>query len=427
MELLLIMANYPYDYGDAVFIKPEIPFLSKSFDKIHVINTDNSSAKYRKNETPSNIKVISSEMFFPNNSGKCQWLRACFISIFHPFRLFLIFLNEFYFLLKRKKMTLPILKTAIIYLLNANFTAVLLKRYLLDNPEIKLIYTYWYKYETLASLICKKLFNIQIKCITRTHGGDLYEFVHKNNYQPYKIWMDRNIDNVFFVSKAGYDYYINLFAGTNKNKYIISNLGIENNYKININYNNNIQNRHLNVVSCSYMVKGKRINLIIEALSKINDITINWIHIGDGPEKYFLEELVISLLKNKNNITYTFKGHMDNDSIKYFYSKNYFDCFLSTTFSEGGNPVSMMEAISFGIPVIASAVGGVPEIVNHETGILLNPDNCIEELVNALYRFSGMTISERESLGKSCRIYWEKKYRAETQYLLFIDALRNLL
>lgn len=36
-----------------------------------------------------------------------------------------------------------------------------------------------------------------------------------------------------------------------------------------------------------------------------------------------------------------------------------------------GIPVSIMEAMSFGIPVIARNVGGMSEIVNEENGLLL--------------------------------------------------------
>jgi glycosyltransferase involved in cell wall biosynthesis len=323
-------------------------------------------------------------------------------------------------------LNIQVFKTAIIHLLNANLLALFIKQYLLQNPEIKIIYTYWFKYETLASLICKKYFNMPVKCITRTHGGDLYEFVQKNNYQPYKKWIDKYIDRIFFASKAGYDYYINLYAGTYKDKYILSRLGIENQYGFQETNNHLSVNRCLNIVSCSYMVPLKRIHLIIKALSEINDITIKWVHIGDGVEGDNLENLANILLKKKTNIFYNFIGFLDNDSIKKYYYDNYFDCFVSTTSSEG-LPVSMMEVISFGIPIISSNVGGVSEIVNQETGILLNPDNCVEELINALHKIASMTIQETEKLRKSCRKYWEDNYRAETQYVKFVNNLKSLV
>jgi len=422
MELLLITVGYPYKYSDDMFIKPEMPYLAKTFKKVHVMNTFNESLKYELNDTPYNVHLIPFDSF-NQKSGESRRKKAFFYSFFHPFKLTGIFIYELFYLLKRNKFKYSIINTALLYLLNANLFAIFLNKYLEQNSQIKLVYTYWYKNETLAALICKKCFNLKINCITRTHGGDLYEFRQEYNYQPYKKWMDKNIDNVFFVSKAGFDYYNNIFARKNKNKYIISKLGIENPYNPDIS-TRKASNKKLNIISCSYMIPEKRINLIIESLSKINELNIDWFHIGDGAEKELLKYIANELLSKKNNIKYTFLGIKDNDSIKKYYNENYFDCFVSTTSTEG-IPVTMMEAISFGIPLISSNVGGVPEIVNNETGILLDPDNCVEELINALIFLSKMSDSETETLRKSCRSYWENNYRAETQYPKFIEYLIN--
>ena len=427
MELLLFTSYYPYEFGDTFFIKPEIPFLSRVFDKIHIINIDREGVKHKKVDVPSNLYTVPTEIFMSKFRSKYKKAHSLFSFFFHPFRLTYILFFELCILLKHKNLNFSTFKTAISYLLNANLLALTIKQYLLHNPKIKLIYTYWFKCETLASLICKQFYNSPVKCITRTHGGDLFEFVQKNNYQPYKKWMDNYIDRIFFASKAGYDYYLNLFAGKHKFKYIISRLGNINPYKFQENNYLNYSNTNLNIVSCSYMIPIKRIHLIINAISEINDIIINWVHIGNGVESDNLNNLANNLLYNKTNISYNFIGFLTNDSIKKYYYENYFDCFISTTASEGGNPVSMMEAISFGIPVIASNVGGVPEIVNEETGMLLNPDNCVKELAKALHQFSAMTVLEKETLRKSCRIFWEENYNADTQYPLFIDNINNLL
>ena len=425
MELLLITSQYPYNCGDVVFIKPEMPFLSKAFDKVHVMYTDNNTVPYKKIDVPANVVIIPPPTACEENK-KYKISRTLFISFFHPFRIVYILMIEFFCLVSHRKVNIQTIKTAMSYILHANYYMVYIKKYLHNNPEIKIIYTYWFECKTFASLIYKKCFNKHIKCITRAHGYDLYEFRLENNYQPYKRWMDKYIDRVFFVSKAGYDYYLNLFAGSQKTKYLLSILGIENPYTVNDIDNYPSSNECLNIVSCSYMVPVKRIHFIIEALAKISDITIKWVHIGDGKERDLIESIAQNLLRNKININYDFIGHLDNHLVKKFYHDNHFDCFVSTTESEGGNPVSMMEAISFGIPVIASNVGGIPEIVNNNTGILLDPDNCVEELANALHRFSSMTSTEKQTLRKSCRKYWEDNYMAEKQYSLFVENLKNV-
>jgi glycosyltransferase involved in cell wall biosynthesis len=421
MELLLITSYYPYNYGDAVFIKPEMPFLAKAFDMIHIIYTSHDAHQYTMLDVPSNVTIVPPEI-----RKKRGGLKLVFTSVFRPFFIMGLFLEELFYLIKRKKCNKKTVRKAIDFLLDANVEGEYIKKYLAQNQGIKIVYSFWYVNETMAALICKKTFQPQLKCITRTHGYDLYEFRQDQNYQPYKKWMDKHIDRVYFVCQAARTYYLELFAGKDRKKYILSRLGINNPYTFFYHDNKKNSVEGLAIISCSNMIAIKRIPLIIEALSKIDAICIKWVHIGDGDQRKSICDFADELLGKKKNIDYHFTGYIDNDSIKHFYYENYFDFFVSTTETEGGTPVSMMEAISFGIPVIASNVGGVPDIVNRETGVLLDPDNCVEELVNALHFFYNMNVLERQSLRKSCRKYWEENYMAGKQYTGFIHDIKSL-
>jgi glycosyltransferase involved in cell wall biosynthesis len=416
MEILLITSYYPHNFGDTAFIKPEAPFLSNAFKKVHVFCRAHDALRYKNIEMPLNYNLISHKI-----SSSKKYFTASNLSLLFYF----FFFKEVFILWKERKINKATLKKAMYYIYHSKQEAIFLNQYISQNPEIKIIYTYWFDIGAMACIIYKKYYNKRMICITRAHGWDLYEFQQEDNYQPYKKWMDKHIDRVFFVSKAGYDYYLRLFAGPLKNKYILARLGIENPYTLQDTANLGTVNGWLNIVSCSFIIPLKRINLIILALSKITDISIKWVHIGNGTERNELENMAKNLLENKVNIIYNFLGNLDNDSVKKYYYENYFDCFLSTTETEG-LPVSMMEALSFGIPIIASNVGGVPEIVNNDTGILLDPNNCVEELINALHRFAVMTSAETEALRKSCRKYWENNYMAETQYSQFIKYLKEL-
>ena len=101
---------------------------------------------------------------------------------------------------------------------------------------------------------------------------------------------------------------------------------------------------------------------------------MKWVHFGSGPCLLELKNACIALPKG---ISWEIKGHVTNQEILQFYEKNYITCFLSTSESEG-LPYSMIEAASFGIPVLACDVGGVSEIVNEETGRLLCPEPIID-------------------------------------------------
>jgi len=109
-----------------------------------------------------------------------------------------------------------------------------------------------------------------------------------------------------------------------------------------------------------------------------------------------------------------------------FYKNNPIDVFINVSQSEGGNPVSIMEAQSCGIPLIASAVGGNKEIVHEKVGILLNPDPTSEEIANGIITFmeNHELIKERKYYSK---INFEERYNSNKNFPTFIQALIKIL
>ncbi|MEG1497600.1 MAG: glycosyltransferase, partial [Clostridiales bacterium] len=92
-----------------------------------------------------------------------------------------------------------------------------------------------------------------------------------------------------------------------------------------------------------------------------------------------------------------------------------------------GIPVSIMEAISFGIPVIATDVGGVNEIVyNDQNGILLDKDFSDNQLIEAINKFAFMPNDEYLKYRDNARNIWEKNYDAEKNYTEFLNEISRL-
>jgi glycosyltransferase involved in cell wall biosynthesis len=68
-----------------------------------------------------------------------------------------------------------------------------------------------------------------------------------------------------------------------------------------------------------------------------------------------------------------------------------------------GLPLAVLEAMAAGMPIVATSVGCVPEIVQHEkSGFLVHPGNQ-EELVTAL-RLLGQSATLRRKMGEEARI-----------------------
>lgn len=88
--------------------------------------------------------------------------------------------------------------------------------------------------------------------------------------------------------------------------------------------------------------------------------------------------------------------------------------------------MSMMEAMSFDIPVIAAAVGGTPELVDDgENGFLIPADFTDRELARCIQRIADMGEAEYQSFREKARRKFEGGYDAISNYRKFLEHLRE--
>ncbi len=91
-----------------------------------------------------------------------------------------------------------------------------------------------------------------------------------------------------------------------------------------------------------------------------------------------------------------------------------------------GVPVSIMEAQSFGIPVIATNVGGTPEIVNEENGHLLTANPTANEIASSFYDVA-FNKEKWKNKRKLSHKNWEENFNAEKNYRAFADEILSLI
>ena len=188
------------------------------------------------------------------------------------------------------------------------------------------------------------------------------------------------------------------------------------------------QNNLLNIASCSGIHRLKRLDLIIDSLAEVSDaIKLNWVHFGDGSDY----NLILDYAKKKlvkNNIAFTFKGQLSNSDILKYYQDNHVDIFINTSDYEG-IPVSIMEAMSFGIPCIARNVGGNSEIVvNQISGKLIPKEatsNLIADVIENFYFLKINDVQNYQALRFSTYNYWKDNFNAIDNYNVFLDYIIN--
>ena len=157
-------------------------------------------------------------------------------------------------------------------------------------------------------------------------------------------------------------------------KNFILNLGFKNKIEIINNgvfipeENTNIfTNDQINITIVSRLVSHKNIEKIIKAISDLNSPLINLNIIGDGPELNQLQKISLES-NNKDNII--FHGKLNRDEINHIFLNS--DIYIQASNYEG-LPHSLLEAMSYGIPVLCTPVGECKEILgNEDRGYILD-------------------------------------------------------
>ncbi len=139
--------------------------------------------------------------------------------------------------------------------------------------------------------------------------------------------------------------------------------------------------------------------------------------IGDGPSRTSLEQLTATL-----NLTHcvTFHG-MQSDVTSWLRTA---DLFVLSSRSEG-LPMTLLEAMASGLPIVATNVGGIPEAVTSgETGLLVPPANprALADAILTLFQHP----DQRAAMGTAARARAIADYSLDTmtaRYMALYDSL----
>ena len=396
---------------DSTFFINEIPFLKKYFDRIVVISYYGDKNKYDEIAERYNLEYYMVK--------KHSWLNIFNINFFKW-----LFSKEVLreikencsFSFKGIKRFFYIIYYGLFYVDSKKFILQEIKEHI-DNEFF--LYSFWlsrgaYVISNFYSL--KTALNIK-KIVSRAHGYDLYLDRNELNYLPFRSYIDKNLDQIHFISDAGLQYYENNFSSNSKLKKFVTRMGTSNPKGIRKQI---YQKDKITIVSCSLIKPVKRLDLIIDVLSKV-PYDYYWIHIGSGEtEKEVIKYATEKLPPNK----FEFLGFVSNDKILDVYKQYDADFFINLSDSEG-LPVSIMEAMSFGIPVIARNVGGVSEIVNSSNGLLLNEpleETFCEQIIDFMKcRFND--IDHYLFLSNNCFKTWNEQYNLEKNNETFLKRV----
>ena len=403
------MLNYQREVPP--FAQIELSFAQDHFDEIYYITP------HLKNDNSGSIKKYGVKVLEISSVTRYVTLMRL-LSLFLRREVLLQIMES----MRRSIFSMKYLKSLSIELFSAEQLYVTVKK--LIRPMVKndkiVIMSCWFSGIAYAAAKLHKTYP-QITAVSLAHSYEINP--SRNPFVAYKIntYKHRYLSNVSFIAQAMYNIYHKATKYKFQNsKTSVDYLGCKKLFDV-----KSVQKKGIfHICSCSSMVKVKRINFILEALSLWQDSEIQWTHIGDGPEYGYLLTKAKTLMSHNRNIRILFLGKLSNENVQKFYRDNYIDLFVNVSEIEG-LPVSIMEALAYGIPCLATNVGGTNEIVNESTGILISKDSSPKQIYEAIRSYYDLDDVSKLRLREQCYKFWALKFNAVRNVNVFFANLLN--
>lgn len=408
--LVLFAKGFPYNFSEP-FLENEYPLYKEYFDKTVIITGCKRNEKPTRQISDSTVEIISDYTLSKDIFSLIETLPWLLTDK--------MFYREIFKLISCKKFSLKKFYALLITALCGNHRALQAYRLIKKNPEysVDVIYGYWLNIPAYAVLRLKEKLGNSAYTVSRVHGFDLYAERNSMSYLPFQEQIYNNIDEIASISENGKKYLEDKFG--DKNKVSVFRLGA-----LDRKLSNPIESRNeFRIVSCAKVIPLKRLTKIVDALRFITDKDIIWTHIGYGKDFENLKNYANNELPE--NIKVDFKGYVPNSEVYDIYSTTPFHVFINVSETEGV-PVSIMEAMSFGIPVIATDVGGTSELIDHEkNGFLLPADFSDSLLTDAITQLIDMSDEKYNEMKDEARKKFENDYNAIPNYTRFVEYISD--
>jgi glycosyltransferase involved in cell wall biosynthesis len=414
MIITIFTQSYPYDYAaEYTFIQPEIGHLMEKFEKVILVPRISQGKKL---PIPSGVEVNEDYAnFLRRGRTPHKMIQGAFSS-------------PYFFQEIRQRPAILFYPSKIIKLILFSGRAELTRRWVINfireqrlEPGNCVFYSYWFDH-TAAGLTMMKDEFPATKVVSRAHGYDIYEEYYYPHYWPYRRETLNLLDALFFASDAGKNYFCERYPEY-RSKFETAHLAIKDPGFVGHSSLDGV----FRIISCAHIVPVKRLDLLLDAIATAARLRpeqkFKWVHFGDGTGRKWLERKVAQNFPP--NVQGRFLGNVPNHEILQHYKDHPVDVFVNVSSTEGGAPVAIQEAISCGIPVLATAVGGNPEVVSERNGILLEPDPTPEQVAAALLRLWDNPSLAAEMRKESRRI-WQTGYNAEVNFRVFAERLKSI-
>ena len=408
--MILFAGGFPYGISEP-FLEQETPLYGDYFDKVLLVTSCKRGEQPTRPVDGTLMEVLSD---YTVSKDLRSILQALPWTLTDP-----MLWRELRMLLKQRKLSPRKLYDVLVTALCGNHMALLAARWQRTHAgyETAVIYSYWLRIPGYAAARLQARTRAACPSISRAHGFDVYLERHADGYIPFHRQIYQRLDLVAPVSEDG-AAYLRAHYGM-EDKVRVCRLGAACGGAA-----GPVADRQpLRVVSCARVVPLKRLERIADALQLISDRPIVWVHLGDGAGLDALRTYAAQTLPP--NVRAEFRGGLSNKAVYETYRTEPFHLFLNVSETEGV-PVAAMEAMHFGIPAVATAVGGTPDLIDDGVdGYLLPKAFRREELAKRLMEIADMPEADYLRLREAARAKIDRSYNAERNYRSFLEMCAN--
>lgn len=229
---------------------------------------------------------------------------------------------------------------------------------------------------TILALMLKEFNGENLNYSFTFHAHDIY---FKNKWFSKLV---NNSENAFSISNYNINYISRTYKETELIRVKLSRLGVLKPEKTITRKENN---KFFRIGLISWFIEKKGIKYLLDALKQLKNENVKLILAGDGPLK---EEILSYVEINNLYDCFEYIGRIKGKAKKEFFES--LDTFVLPAIQipndMDGIPVVLMEAISYGLPLITTRVSGIPEICNNEYNGFLIEEKNTKELIEAIIK-----------------------------------------
>lgn len=416
-DLLLLTNRYPYGTGEE-YLEPELPHLLAVFDRVIVVPTMQTRGQRPTRTVPPGTLVVPPDLE-PGLLGRLRttlrglagggvrWglphLPAGSLPAHRPVRL----AYEVYFEARSQAV--------------ARRVAQQLADQGLERPDV--VYAYWfYVTARVADLLAARAGQSGDRpvVVARAHGYDVNVEASPVRYLPQRELLLRQVDHLHPVSEKA-AARLRAEHPEHAGKVSVRRLGSRGSSPAAV-----AAQTPLHVLTVSTVRPLKRLGLVADAIGLLqrDGVPVRWTHLGGGRRGAVraLRRRAARLAPGSVDLP----GPLPHDELLRWYARHRPSVLVNVSTSEGV-PVSVMEAMAHGLPVLATDIGGTGELLGDQPGLdLLPADLTAADLADALRRLVALAPAAYDQVCARNQARWREGWDADQVLPRFAEELRDL-